>query len=170
MLRGLLRSRVALESITRATVARRIASPLVASRAPFAVINRTLSAAAPNLAVAEEADVGSGAAGDAQLPSRFTSEMRPPGDTSRKWVKIDGFGRAYAVGRRKTAVAQVWVRENEGDELAQIRINRQDLSSFFGGHWEARKAVLAPFFVTGTSGRYSVTASVKGGGINGELT
>ena len=100
-------------------------------------------------------------------PAAFTSDLRPPGDTSRKWVKVDSIGRAYATGRRKTAVARVWVWPSADDELASVRVNKQNLSSFFGGHWVHRHTVLAPFFETGTAGKYSVMATVKGGGING---
>jgi hypothetical protein len=57
------------------------------------------------------------------LPFRFTSDMRPPGDTSRKWVKVDDLGRAYSTGRRKKAIARVWVWEAAatGDEPASVR-------------------------------------------------
>ena len=97
----------------------------------------------------------------------FTSDMRPPGDTSRKWVKVDPLGRAYATGRRKAAVARVWVWPSEDCELATVRINKTNLSSFFGGHWVHRHTVLSPFFVTDTAGQYNVMATVKGGGISG---
>ena len=101
-------------------------------------------------------------------PQRYTSDMRPLGDTSRKWVKVDDLGRAYATGRRKTAVARVWVWPTPEDELAAVRINKLTLSHFFGGHWQQRHTVLAPFFETNTSGMYSVMATVKGGGVNGQ--
>jgi len=101
-------------------------------------------------------------------PLRFTSEMRPAGDTSRKWVKIDALGRAYATGRRKTAVARVWVWPAAEDALPSIRINRESLSSFLGGQWVQRHTILAPFFETNSAGMYSVMATVKGGGITGQ--
>lgn len=113
---------------------------------------------APALDVAHETD---------DAPAAFTSDMRPPGDTSRKWVKVDSLGRAYATGRRKTAVARVWLWPTADQDLASVRINHKSLASFFGGHWVQRHTVLAPFFETGTAGKYSVMATVKGGGING---
>ena len=102
------------------------------------------------------------------MHAAFTSDMRPPGDTSRKWVKVDELGRAYATGRRKTAVARVWVWPTKEDKLAEVRINQKSLSSFFGGHWVHRHTVLAPFFEMATAGRFSVMATVKGGGISGQ--
>ena len=95
--------------------------------------------------------------------------MRPPGDTSRKWVKYDeATGRAYATGRRKMATARVWVWETPQDAAPAITINKLSLSRFFGGHWVHRHTVLAPFFETQTAGKYSVLATVAGGGLSGQ--
>ena len=104
---------------------------------------------------AEEADVP---------PMGMTSDMRPHKDTSRKFVKMDSLGRAYATGRRKKAIARVWVWPIKADDTASVRINKMNLSNLFGGHWAQRFMVLAPFFETGTAGKYSVMATVKGGG------
>ena len=100
-----------------------------------------------------------------EAPLVFTSDMRPPKDSSRKWVQLDSKGRAYATGRRKTAVARVWVWP---DPKAEVRINKMSLSAFCRGHWEQRFMILAPFFETGTAGKFSVMATVKGGGITGQ--
>jgi len=94
--------------------------------------------------------------------------MRPVNDTARKWVKVNEQGRAYSVGRRKTAVARVWVWEAEGEEIPTIAINRKNISRMFGGHWDCRRAVLSPFFETNTTGRFAVAALVKGGGLKGQ--
>ena len=97
-----------------------------------------------------------------------TSDMRPPKDTSRKWVTLDPLGRAFAVGRRKKAIARVRVWPVEDKDQATVRLNKMSLSSFFGGYWEQRLMVLAPFLETGTAGQYAGRASVKGGGITGQ--
>jgi len=101
-------------------------------------------------------------------PSVLRDWMRPMGDTARKWVKVNEQGRAYSVGRRKTAVARVWVWEAEGEEIPTIAINRKNISRMFGGHWDCRRAVLSPFFETNTTGRFAVAALVKGGGLKGQ--
>lgn len=71
--------------------------------------------------------------------------------------------RYYGTGRRKTAVAKVWLVPGQG----KILINKRDLSSYFG-----RKVlevlVQQPLEQTGTAGRYDVIASVRGGGISGQ--
>ena len=100
-------------------------------------------------------------------PTRLTADMRPAGDTSRKYIRIDDLGRAYATGRRKTAVARVWVWEVGDEATASVSVNGMNLSQFLGGHWALRHSVLAPFLETETAGKYSVMATVKGGGLNG---
>lgn len=100
-------------------------------------------------------------------PSVLRDWMRPMGDTARKWVKVNERGHAYSVGRRKTAVARVWVWEAEGEDIPTIVINKKNISQMFGGHWDCRRAVLSPFFETNTTGRFAVAALVKGGGLKG---
>lgn len=102
------------------------------------------------------------------VPIRLSPDMRPEGDTSRKYVRVDEKGRAYATGRRKTAVARTWVWEVAEDEAPAITINKMDVSRFFGGHWVHREALMSPFLVTDTAGRFSVMATVKGGGLSGQ--
>ena len=100
-------------------------------------------------------------------PVRLSPDMRPPGDSSRKYVRVDANGRAYATGRRKTAVARVWVWPC-ADGAASLTINGKSLGEFLGGHWAQRYDVLKPFFVTRTEGLFSVRAHVGGGGYSGQ--
>ena len=98
----------------------------------------------------------------------FRKENRPERDSSRKWVAVDSLGRAYSTGRRKTSVARVWVWPVEDPAEAEVRINKMSVSRFFSsGQWPQRMTVLAPFLETQTTGKYSVMATVKGGGVNG---
>ena len=116
-----------------------------------------------------EAAEGAGDDGSATEYPLLLSHMRPPRDTSRKYIKVDEMGRAYSTGRRKKSVARVWVWENKDeDSLPSMRINRMSLASYFGGHWAYRHNVLAPFLVTGTSGKYSVMATCKNGGLSAQ--
>lgn len=69
----------------------------------------------------------------------------------------------YSTGRRKTAVARVWIKPGEG----KITVNSQDVKSYF-----PRKTLLAiiqqPFEVANVVGRYDVLATVEGGGLSGQ--
>jgi len=75
----------------------------------------------------------------------------------------------HAVGRRKAATARVYLTEGDGT----ILINRRPAEEYFssnhapGEHLE--KTLKSPFYVTGTVGRFSVKATVRGGGFTGQL-
>lgn len=69
----------------------------------------------------------------------------------------------YGTGRRKCAIARVWVTPGEG----KILINNRDASEYLG------RPVLdilvnSPFVALGLEGKYDVKASTKGGGISGQ--
>ena len=98
---------------------------------------------------------------------RLSPEMRPANDSSRKYVRVDEAGRAYATGGRKKASAQVWVWPCADGE-SKIIVNGMSLAGFLGGHWERRLDVMSPFTETGTVGLFSVNAVVRGGGPGGQ--
>ena len=68
-----------------------------------------------------------------------------------------------ATGRRKTAVARVWLRQGKG----LITINSRSLQEYFGRE-TARMIVLQPFDVTQTGTSFDVDVNVKGGGSSGQ--
>jgi len=74
--------------------------------------------------------------------------------------EVDAFGRAYGTGRRKESSARVWVKEGTGE----IVINYKPLSDPFG-----KLYLLEPFELTELAGKMDVMATVKGGGISGQL-
>lgn len=67
------------------------------------------------------------------------------------------------VGRRKTAVARVYLREGNG----KITINGKSVEEYFVDALNA-KLVSEPFVVTGTEGKYDLVINVYGGGIKGQ--
>ncbi|BEI86379.1 hypothetical protein CcaverHIS002_0606660 [Cutaneotrichosporon cavernicola] len=97
---------------------------------------------------------------------------------------IDELGRAYALGRRKSSNARVWVVPSqaartladvkEGEEVptvtaptSEILINHLPLPEHFGKVAD-REAVIRPLRVTGLLGAFNVFASVRGGGSTGQ--
>ncbi|CAK9784204.1 ribosomal protein S5 domain 2-like protein [Cutaneotrichosporon oleaginosum] len=96
---------------------------------------------------------------------------------------IDAFGRAYALGRRKSSSARVWVvpsqaartlaEVKEGEEAAvsaptsEILVNHLPLPEHFVKVAD-REAVLRPLRVTGLLGAFNIFASVRGGGSTGQ--
>jgi len=72
--------------------------------------------------------------------------------------------KTYGTGRRKTAVARVWVNIGSG----KIIVNKQALEQYFtrGAH---AKTLLSPFVATNSVGQYDVVCTVKGGGVSGQM-
>jgi len=66
----------------------------------------------------------------------------------------------YATGKRKTAVARVWVYPGDGT----ITVNKKTLDEYFGGLEEAKLKIYYPLNLVGLNGKISVYATVRGGG------
>lgn len=77
--------------------------------------------------------------------------------------KIDSLGRAYATGKRKDAVARVWIKPGSG----KITVNGRDQLTYFARP-TLRLIVNQPFQVTDREGQFDVNATVKGGGLSGQ--
>lgn len=77
--------------------------------------------------------------------------------------KIDKQGRAYATGRRKDAVARVWVKPGSG----RMTVNGRELAVYFARP-VLRMMINQPFSVCNRLGQYDVVCTVKGGGLSGQ--
>ena len=69
----------------------------------------------------------------------------------------------YATGRRKTAIARVWMTPGSG----QITINKRDIDNYFG-RATSKMVLRQPLEATETVGRYDVQVNVCGGGLQGQ--
>ena len=77
--------------------------------------------------------------------------------------ELDKQGRAYATGRRKDAVARVWLKPGSG----KITINGRDQETYFARP-TLRLVINQPFGITDRAGQYDIIATVKGGGLSGQ--
>ena len=77
--------------------------------------------------------------------------------------QLDKFGRAYATGRRKDAVARVWLKPGSG----KITVNGRDQEVYFARP-TLRLVINQPFGITDRAGQYDIIATVKGGGLSGQ--
>ena len=77
--------------------------------------------------------------------------------------KLDSHGRAYATGKRKNAVARVWVRPGTG----KILVNDRDVETYFARP-VLRLIIQQPFQAAQRSGQYDVVCTVSGGGLSGQ--
>jgi small subunit ribosomal protein S9 len=77
--------------------------------------------------------------------------------------QLDKFGRAYATGRRKDAVARVWLKPGTG----KIIVNGRDQEVYFARP-TLRLVINQVFDITERRGQYDVVATVTGGGLSGQ--
>ncbi|MGB3712782.1 MAG: 30S ribosomal protein S9 [Erythrobacter sp.] len=77
--------------------------------------------------------------------------------------ELDGQGRAYATGRRKDAVARVWLKPGSG----KIIVNGKDQEIYFARP-TLRLIINQPFGITDRNDQYDVVATVRGGGLSGQ--
>ena len=77
--------------------------------------------------------------------------------------QLDKFGRAYATGRRKDAIARVWLKPGSG----KITVNGRDQETYFARP-TLRLVINQPFGITDRTGQYDIVATVKGGGLSGQ--
>ncbi len=77
--------------------------------------------------------------------------------------KVDAQGRAYATGKRKNAIARVWIKPGKG----VITINGRDQSVYFARP-VLRMMLEQPFGITDRSGQFDVIATVVGSGLSGQ--
>jgi small subunit ribosomal protein S9 len=77
--------------------------------------------------------------------------------------KLDKFGRAYATGKRKNAVARVWLKPGSG----KIVINGRDLERYFARP-VLRMILNQPLVAAAREKQFDITATVLGGGLSGQ--
>ncbi|HVK81583.1 MAG TPA: 30S ribosomal protein S9 [Verrucomicrobiae bacterium] len=77
--------------------------------------------------------------------------------------KVDKFGRAYATGKRKNAVARVWLKPGKGN----ITINGKTSDAYFARP-VLRMMINQPFKVTEREGEFDVFCTVVGSGLSGQ--
>jgi len=97
------------------------------------------------------------------------AQEAPPGatpvlsDQPKREPLRDAFGRAYATGRRKNAVARVWIRPGKGE----ITVNSRKVVQYFARP-VLRMLITQPFLVTDRYNQFDVYCTVTGGGLSGQ--
>jgi len=90
------------------------------------------------------------------------------GDTSNEAApvhvqKIDAQGRAYATGKRKDAVARVWIKPGSG----KVVVNNRTIEVYFARP-VLRMILRQPLEIVSRVDQYDITVTVKGGGLSGQ--
>ena len=87
----------------------------------------------------------------------------PAPDAASLEPKIDKFGRAYATGKRKNAIAKVWIKPGSG----KITINDRDQEVYFARP-VLRMMIAQPLTVSDRATQYDVICTVEGSGLSGQ--
>ncbi len=77
--------------------------------------------------------------------------------------KIDPQGRSYATGKRKNAIARVWIKPG----LGKVTVNGREQETYFARP-VLRMILNQPFVAAGRENQYDVTCTVTGGGLSGQ--
>jgi small subunit ribosomal protein S9 len=77
--------------------------------------------------------------------------------------KLDAFGRAYATGKRKNAIARIWIKPGKG----QVTVNGRSLEQYFARP-VLRMIVNQPLVIANRASQYDMTITVAGGGLSGQ--
>lgn len=92
------------------------------------------------------------------------SALKPESQDKPKYEqKLDSQGRAYATGKRKNAVARVWIKPGSG----KITVNSRAVEVFFARP-VLRMMIQQPLVATNRNGQYDVICTVSGGGLSGQ--
>ena len=92
----------------------------------------------------------------------ITAEVVVESVAPREHVR-DELGRSYATGKRKDAVARVWIKPGSG----KVTINGKGMDAYFARP-VLQMILRQPFQVAGVEGEFDVSATVKGGGLSGQ--
>ncbi len=92
---------------------------------------------------------------DAVVPEQEQAIIREP--------KIDAQGRSYATGKRKTAIARVWIKPGNG----KITVNGKDQAEYFGRP-VLQMIIKQPLIAADRKDQYDVVCTVKGSGPSGQ--
>jgi small subunit ribosomal protein S9 len=101
--------------------------------------------------------------GGATLADVMPGGSQPVEEAAPAEPKIDAQGRAYATGRRKDAVARVWIKPGAG----RMTINGKELDAYFARP-VLRMIVNQPFEAADRKDQFDVICTVSGGGLSGQ--
>ncbi len=100
----------------------------------------------------------------ADLRTVVTPGMMPLAEAApKREAKRDAQGRSYATGRRKDAVARIWIKPGKGE----VTINGKKAAQYFARP-VLRMLITQPFLVADRYNQFDVVATVTGGGLSGQ--
>ncbi len=98
-----------------------------------------------------------------ELGNAAVETAAPEAEAAPREPVRDELGRSYATGKRKDAVARVWVKPGSG----KVTVNGRDINVYFARP-VLQMILRQPFSVAGVADQFDVMATVKGGGLSGQ--
>jgi small subunit ribosomal protein S9 len=105
-----------------------------------------------------------------QAPTRTLTDLHDLGAAAESTImaampepRRDAFGRSYATGKRKNAIARVWIKPGTG----KLEVNGRDGSIYFARP-VLRMIINQPFLVSGRENEFDIYCTVVGGGLSGQ--
>ena len=108
-------------------------------------------------------NLGEALQGDKNAENMAATQAPPAEPAAIIEPQIDAHGRAYATGKRKNAIARVWIKPGSG----KIIVNGQAEEKYFARP-VLRMIVRQPLVSAERSGQFDVVAQVSGGGLSGQ--
>ena len=102
-------------------------------------------------------------ASEAEAPAEDSAPPKQQEEAPLREQQLDKQGRAYATGRRKDAIARVWLKPGSG----KIIVNGREQEVYFARP-SLRLVINQPFDIAERRGQYDVVATVSGGGLSGQ--
>ena len=113
--------------------------------------------------VSDLKDLGQAVKEDAKATTAAADTKDTEAASEKREPKLDKLGRAYATGRRKDAVARVWLKKGTG----KIIVNGKDQTAYFSR--KTHQLIMnQPFLVVNAAGHYDINCTVAGGGLSGQ--
>ena len=100
---------------------------------------------------------------DLKVVMKAADTVKVEAETTPAEPQIDALGRAYATGKRKNAIARVWIKRGSG----KITVNGRDQETYFARP-VLRMLLQQPLECAERVGEFDVIATVKGGGLSGQ--
>ncbi|HVJ35854.1 MAG TPA: 30S ribosomal protein S9 [Terriglobia bacterium] len=100
---------------------------------------------------------------DLGAATKAATQATAPAAAPKHERKVDAQGRSYATGKRKDAIARVWIKPGSG----KITVNGRDVATYFARP-VLRMVVNQPFGIVNRVGQFDVVATVVGGGLSGQ--
>ncbi|MBB3808141.1 30S ribosomal protein S9 [Pseudochelatococcus contaminans] len=94
---------------------------------------------------------------------QISGQVAEASDAPRYEQKLDAHGRAYATGKRKDAIARVWIKPGAG----KIVVNGRPVETYFARP-VLRMILRQPLVLVGRETQYDVNVTVVGGGLSGQ--